>query len=569
MTTSISIDEINDILLWKKCVFMTFNQYKTKRSHINEKIYYHEGFTNNVRTYIVEHIKNLANKLPFKKVPKPIYVLISKHIEYDETETVLPFDCKNDYDNVLKDDIIYDNLISALNNKKELPLYKNYNISCFKKDKDTFYDRNEIKKYKFIYDNLDGEKNKDMLMNSSLSSYKFNKLYEVIIYVPNLNNNLQYFTSYLDFSYHNRWMDLIVNKNSKFLSIIAFTKDYKDDVIKMIGENNYNKNKEKYDIIIENLNGKNINEYPLVKDLTNICYDMGCSSKYGEDLNEMIPAVSLNYDEQLNNARAKAPFYPTKCLKTNYYKEHMIDIQDDNEKNEYKKGLGKTIFENIDNYIKNNNDLKNGEMPTGGYSSTNIIDVIKSSASVYRNKNYNEGKNKKDYSREYNRKILTELAIRHNSYPGVQEIVFPAFRLNDDYKELIEYTHFMPWGNILLKEKYVLNEGDLLDIDKTPLTSLNNEFELKFDNLFRLSLFYKGVLKRVIINISFEKYTRRSIIFQNGSLNIYGYDSNGNNDNRYGINISKSSSISPLSIVIENNGDIAMYQNGFTVVHIL
>lgn len=565
-TTSKVLDELKDLLLWKKCIFMTFDQYKTKRTHINENIYYNEAYTDNIKKYVIEHIKSLAGSLPLKKVPKPIYVLACKHIEFDESDSILPTDCKVAYEDLLNGTINYNNLQQSFEKDKTISRYQNYNISCFKNNKDELFTKNseEIIKYKFIYDNIDNEKNKEEMKKSSLSSYKFKGLYEVIIYVPNINKSLQYFTSYQDFSYQNRWMDLIVDRNNGFLDIIPFQKDYEGDIIKMLGEDNYKKQKILFDKNIKILNDKDSFEYPLVKDLTNICYDLGCSSKYGEDLDEMIPKPSKTYDEQINNAKAKGPYFPTKCLKTKYYEDHMINLKTASDMKDYKDGVKEKLLENINSFKVNYEKINTGETPNE-YSSTNVIDVIKGSATMFRNEKYKDD-GKKNYSKEYNRKILSELAFRHNTVPGVQEITIPAFRLNDDFKELTQYTHFMPWGNILLDNKYVLNDGDILEIENTYLTSFNGIYELKLDDSSKLSLFKNKMLNRVIIDVSFAKFKNIKVVFENGSINMYGYDKNGNNDNRYGMYVSSNTAISPLSIVIDNNGEIVVYGNGFNVI---
>ena len=90
----------------------------------------------------------------------------------------------------------------------------------------------------------------------------------------------------------------------------------------------------------------------------------------------------------------------------------------------------------------------------------------------FRNENFDEGK----YSKDYNKSILTELAMRKNSYPGIQEITFPVFRIKDDYSDLYNHTHFMPWGNILLAQQYVLSEGDKFDIETMSIISFNKTY---------------------------------------------------------------------------------------------
>lgn len=553
----------NDLLLWKRCIYMTFEQYK-KGEHINNKIYSHYAITKNVKSYVTTHLKELAASLPFKKVPKPIYVSIAKHLEYDQDTSILPANCQQAYEDL--ENLDFDELKKAHENK--LKTYKDYDISCFMDKDNKIVDKNseEIKNKRFVYSQLKSPENIEYLKKSSLASYKFQGNYEIYIYVPNLSNDLKYFTSFYEFSSQNKWMDIMSNPRSNFLSIISFQKDYEQKIIKLVGETNYNKNK-MFQKLVDNLNSQDEKEYPFAKDMAYICFSMGCSSQYGEDLVEIVPTVGTTYDEQLSNAQAKGPYFPTKCLKTNYYHKHMMDLTGNEKKKEYNKGIKEQLEKDISSFKENYEKIQKGETPSEEYSSDNIIDVIKGSAARFRNKKYTEGTSEDQYSKEYNRKILAELAFRHNSYPGVQEIVFPIFRINDEYKELIEYTHFMPWGNILLKQEYVLNDGDILKIDEVSFKSFNKIYQIKFDNDNKLSLFNNNTKIRTFIDKDMREYKKRTLVFQNGSINLYGYDKYGNNDNRFSLFVSKPNTIDPLSIIIENDGNISVYENGFNKIN--
>jgi len=581
LTDIIEIVNEKELLLWKRCVFMTFDQY-TKKEHINEKVYYHEGITKDVEKYVIEHIKDLSGKLPFKRVPLPIYVLYAKKLEYDVANSNLPATCKKAYTDLDSGKLDYEEMKKTYeaetkskfrqykkiydeenkNYVKDFDTYTDYDVSCFLDKDKNLIDKNseDIKKYKFIYDQLGSQENIEYLKKSSLAAYKFKGRYEVIIYIPNLTNDLKYFSSFYDFSYQNRWMDIITNKNSKYFAIIPFKKEYKKSIIQAIGRKRYENNKKKYDELIQSLNDKDSREYPFIKDMTYVCYDKGCVSEYGEDLEEIVPAVATSYDQQLNNATGKAPYFPTKCLRTDYYKEHMIKFDE----KDYKKRIKEQLIKDVEVFQENHKQLLQGKEPET-YSSLNMIDLIKGTAAKFRNENYKEGTGDAEYSKEYNRKILSELAFRHNSYPGVQEISFPAFVINKQYTEIQDYVHLMPWGHILLTKEYVLNDGDVLYIDETPLKSFNSLYEVKFDENGILSLFFKGIKVKPVIQESFKAYTKRSLLIQNGSLNVYGYFED-NNDSRYTKIIVTANSISPVSIIVENNGDINIYENGFNKI---
>jgi hypothetical protein len=581
---------LKDMLLWKRCIYMTFEQY-TKGEHLNSKIYIHQGVTNNIKSFVVNHVKELANKLPFKKVPKPIYVLLAKKLEYDSADSILPTSCKEAYQDLKSGNLRYNELKEKFKANNGMTVYrqyekkydeiekkyvddytkyKDYDVSCFLDKDNKLLDKEspDFDKKIFIYSRLGGENNLEYLKKSSLASYKFQGNFEVIIYVPNLTRDLRYFTSFYDFSNQNKWMNMITNPSSKFLSIIPFKKDYQESIIKQVGSNAYAKNP-KFKDIVRGLNLNDEMEYPFIKDMSYICFNMGCTAEYGEDLGEIVPTVGNTYDEQLSNAKAKGPYFPTKCLKTQYYHKHMMNFKIPEILNDYKKGLRQQLMKDVDIFKKNYERVQAGEPPSEGYSSDNIVDVIKGSAARFRNETYKAGTKDTEYSVEYNRKILSELAYRHNAFPGVQEIIFPCFIINDNFLELQGYTHFMPWGNILLKQQYVLSEGDVIKLDEITFTSFSKLWELKYDAENKLSLFNQGRKIRTVVDFNMKAYTKKTLVFENGSLNLYGYDDNDNNDNRFSLFVSKADSISPLSIVIENNGVINVYQNGFNVINSL
>lgn len=581
---------LKDMLLWKRCVYMTFDEYK-KREHLNDMIHIHQGITKNVKEFVVNHLKELAGKLPFKKVPRPIYVLLAKKLEYNSAKSILPANCKETYDDLKTGKLRYDELQAQFSSDSEMTVYrqyekkydtqtqkyvnddtryKDYDISCFLDKDNKLMDKGspDIDKMIFIYEKLAEKDNLENLKKSSLAAYEFMGNYEVNIYVPNLTRDLRYFTSFYDFARVNKWMYLISNSNSKLMSIIPFEKEYKENIVNVIGEEEYDMS-DKHQKMVRDLNDNNEMEYPFIKDMTYICFNMGCTSDYGEDLVEIVPAIGSTYDEQENNAAAKGPYFPTKCLLTEHYYKHMMQLNKERHLKDYKKGVRAQLMNDIDIFKSNYEKIKAGDVPTAGHSSDNIVDVIKGSAVRFRNENYKEGKDETQYSKEYNRKILSELAYRYNTFPGVQEIIFPCFVLSDDFVPLQQYTHYMPWGNILLKQQYVLSEGDVIKLDEERFTSFSKMWELKYDEENKLSLFYLEQKRKRIIDFDMGLYNRRSIAFENGSLNLYGYDENDNNDNRHSLFVSKEDSISPLSVVIENNGVINVYDNGFNVINTL
>lgn len=542
ITPSGTINDINTILLHKRCIFMTNVQYKNG-VHLNKKIYTNVSIVKDVKKHIIDHIKLVAKDAPYNKVPRPIYVMISKKLEYDENDSIIFGNCYNDIGAYSKGEITYAEIEKSIKDKKST--VKGYNTSCF------YNDQKKMENMKFIYDNVKNDI--DNLKASSLSSYKFKGNYEVIISIPNLNKDKKFFSSYYDFYQQNQFMNLVVNKHN-FLNIIKIDKEIPPVFKKVL------KDPKKYDEFVRYFNSINDKNYPLYNDLTSICYELGCNSDVGEDLQEIIPKLSDNYDDLVNNAKAKAPYFPTKCLRASNYKSHMIDYSS----NDYSKELKDKLFEGVTDYKENLEKLERGEK-LEKQSGNNIVDVLKNVAFKYRNEKYSN-KDKEDYSEDYNRKILSELAFRYNTVPGVQEVIFSVFQVNDTFAEINNVTSIMPWGNILLKKDNVLIEGDNYDIDNFPIKSFNKQYMIKMHNN-KICLLNNNSLVRVLIDVDFSAYNNRTLIIENGILTVYGFDSNKNKDNRYNKSIITNKNFkSPVSLIVENNGAINVYDNGFNIV---
>jgi hypothetical protein len=547
ITTSGTIKEINTILDHKRCIFLTLDQYK-KKVHINNKTYTNVSIVKDVKKHIVDHIKSVAVTCPFNKVPRPIYVMISKKLEYDENESLVFGNCNKEIGAYSNGEISYKYIEKI--DKGKPSTYQGFNASCFYK-KDNKYSQDEMNQYKFIYENINQDV--DKLKSSSLSSYKFKGNYEVVISIPNLTKDKKFFTSYLDYYKQNMFYNLIVN-NNEFLNIITIDKKIPDIFKKLL------KNPVHYNKFVEFYNKSSIKDYPLKNDLLSVCYDLGCSSDNGEDFQELVPKISDTYDDKVNNAKGKAPYFPIKCLRTSDYKKNMIDYDSD----EYKEGLKEKLLEGVKKYKENLERVKRGEEPEE-QSGDNITDVLKNASFTFRNEKYNN-KDKEDYSEDYNRKILSELAFRYNTVPGIQEMVFSVFKVNNSFTEINNVTSIMPWGNMLLEEGMVLPEGDEFNIDKNSLKSFNKQYEIKmFFN--KLWLFKNKGLVRRIFDEDFSLYTKRILIIENGMLSIYGTDMAGNKDNRFNIKIITNEKYKgPVSLIIENDGIINIYDNGFNIV---
>lgn len=493
------------LLLYKRCLFMTFEEYTTDKIHINNNICCRVLDSVNekaLKATIQAELENIRGNLlrpSYLKIPLPIYVMLAKKLE-----------------TINNDDV-------------------------------------------------------------------FNGNYTVVLYIPNLfnyngeGNEYTLFPSLDAFSKQNRWMELMTSKSSKFLDIIEIG-SLKESADK-IKKNNY-----------------------LRTDLTATCYNMGCVSAEKETF--LIPSYSTNDAELSLSANNLSPYYPKKCLKTPYYNKHMMDFSPADEVRF--RGTGDVLSDGFDvnlhcspeNIKKYEGEAKKDEerfdvflckqitackkYDGGGdgggdpkydneydriICKNNNKKKVELLLSDFYRKKIESGTEKKDYSADYNDNILKELAFRKSRYPGpgkIQEIVFSMFRLNEAlFAE--DMFCYMPWRDILLKQDYVINETESIEIDKRPFKSFNGVFEMKFGSDGYLTIFRNRQVFSRVPNQSrgFRCYTRRVITFENTSIVIHGYDEHNNYDQRGYISLDLQDIHGiPASIILSNTGKLMLYDLG-------
>jgi len=487
-------------LNYKRCLFMTFDEYTSEKVHINKNIccrVFDSVNENNIKSTIQSELENIKNNMlrPSNlKIPLPIYMMFAKKLETVNNDAI------------------------------------------------------------------------------------FNGNYTVVLYIPNLynyndeGNEYTLFPSLDAFSKQNRWMELLTSKYSKYLDIIKRGSfDDKQDKIK---KNNYFRT-----------------------DLTQTCFNMGCVADDRETF--IIPAYSSKDAELSVSVENISPYYPKKCLKTPYYNKHMMDFSPADEKrfrgsadvlsDDFDVNLHCSA-ENITKYegeaTKDKDTFDNflckqitackayvGDDPEYKNDYDRIIcdntdkAKVETLLSDFYRKNIKAGTDKEKYSADYNNNILKELAYRKSRYPGpdkIQEVVFSMFRINENFFNENLFC-YMPWGNILLKQDFVINEGDTMEIDRVSFKSFNNVFEMKFNNDGVLTIYKNKQAYSAVPSQSrtFECFTRRVLKFETMNLNIYGYDAHNNYDLRGFVSIPiRSMYVSPSSIILSNNGILTVYDLG-------
>tara|TARA_B100000795_G_C22806145_1_gene444987 strand:+ start:3664 stop:5391 length:1728 start_codon:yes stop_codon:yes gene_type:complete len=542
--------EKKNFLLFKRCVNLTYKEY-TDKDYINNNIYCEEFTTqlSTIKSEIKNHLENIPIVNAFlSKVPLPIYVMIAKVIEYDPDD-------------------------------------ENANLAKYlKKDFD-----DSLKK------KMDSIENK--LKKTSVVKYTFQGNYKIVLYIPNLMkilrgeniNKYTYFPSITSASHQNRWMNLLANKKSMFLKAVKNNFDFKNELIEKIGDEYLSKNseeKEKIDLIIREKNKDGWEKDLLYFELEKSCLNMGCVSEEGEDLDEIIPMYNPDGAIMEYFAKKNSPYHVAKCLQTQNFGEYMYD--EDSKREKFAKNARKLIEEKYETNDKIDSDLRNNKLPEGEYFSGKFESVVKMSIAESRSKTYDKpGKKDHQYSKHFNLNILKDLAKRYRKYPGVPEMTFRLYKLDELDSEFKSLFHYMPWGNNLLTQEYVLNENDIMRIDdividrndlslKTrtlPFKSFDNTSELKFNDNGILSVYKNGSFLRLVRGtegINMKKYKNRTLKLELNNLQFFGDDIHAQNDIRgvLPIEIIDKNAKLPNSLIVDSEtGNLLLYDLGYNVIN--
>ena len=476
-------EQTSKFLKEQRCITMSMKQFKD-REHINKNMCCVEftEIVHDIEKKIVEKLVEIKSKIqvPFNNaIPLPIYVAIAKVIEKDSNY------------------LLYD---------------------------------------KFIKDGKDYSK-------TFQEKYTFQGKMNIIIYVPNLMNNISDYTYYPSlevYTNQNKWMELITHPDSYFLRTI--------DNIK-----------------------KNNRLFKKISD--SICDDYGCTADAEEDINNML---------------YKTFFLPTKCLQDKNFQKNMDvkvynifhnkpwDGGDYELNNKYKELYNKAKE-------REKGEEGNKEEEEIGEDEDREIKIASLSAAL-RDEYYFKWTNQ-----TYNKKITDDLQLRYaKSFPGIQEINYKMFKLKPEseiFANKINF-HYMPWGDKLINNQYVLNEGktfhfeDIKFISKNKFQtkiikfrSLNDKHFMKFNEYGKLSIYddkSDGKITDVpfLSDIEFINSTNKYVNFDVSGI-LYFYSKENESLSKTIKLPPPEVSLNPYSIILDENnpGNLLIYGMGFNKIN--
>jgi len=387
--------------------------------------------------------------------------------------------------------------------------------------------------------------------NTFFEKYTFKGMMKIIIYIPNLMKNegdyYNYYPSLFTYTDQNKWMEYMTSKDSYFLKAL-------DNKVKK-------SNKARYDNLLK-------------RSLNNICDDFGCVSEgAGEDINH----IKGDYGGGV--------YMPTKCLQ---FKEYTMEYYMNRDFSEL---YSKSNEDIIKEYKKIKDEAEKEAKPDEGNLEEEEIDEISrdsiSESLAYAGKS-GTGGNK--INRSYNNTITNDIKFRTEpgkSYPGIQEITFSMFKIDEKNPKFSNFFHYMPWGDKLINYEYVLNGGNIFEFEDSKylskditvpqyikFKSFDDNYYMEFDNEGVLTLYNNNGTPNTIIQAAYGKNLKntknRKIVFDGlyGLLHIQG-DPPENKDT-ITLTYLTSKNIQPFSLILDtspgNLGKLKIYDLGFNVI---
>jgi hypothetical protein len=315
----------------------------------------------------------------------------------------------------------------------------------------------------------------------------------------------------------------------------------------------------------------------LKRSLNNICDDFGCVSEgVGEDINH----IKGDYGGGI--------YMPTKCLQFKEYANQYYMNRDFNDLYSKSSDEIKKIYEDIKKEAEKEAKPENGDLEKEEKDELSRDAIAESLAYAGR-----EGKEGNKINRSYNNTIINDIKFRTESgksYPGIQDITFSMFKINEKYSKFSNFFHYMPWGDKLINYEYVLNSGKTFEFEDSKyllkdvtapvylkFKSLDDKYYMEFDNEGVLTLYNKNGTPNTIIQAAYGKNLKntkkRMIVFDgnlsgSGILHIQG-DPPENNDT-ITLTYLTSKNIKPCSVILDtspgNLGKLKIYDLGFNVI---
>lgn len=490
------------------------------------------------------------------KIPGPIYVAYSKVLDYNGT--YIERYCKK--------------LLNKEQEKINKQIRKNKEREKKGKSQKPIKQSETYKFFSELFKQL--KSNRNIIDKTIFKRYVWKGNVDLIILIPNMNNTNRIHTNMFDYYIHNTIVDNLVN-NTYMNEIIP------EDISK------YPKFFQRF--------AKNQGNF--IHDSNNICELHGCSTLGGggEALETILPNYSSDTSTMRANANQTKIYLPSKCLRpVDYVKNGYNPKGKDIRKNfnfsinvdytdivfdmifclaldcmfktaEKKNGVANRWLNYVNKLKTNPDSLEPDELCYDHiitHMNSYVYECIKG---IPPTENEDQPslaikpiKVKKDQYTKWNNDIMKELAKRNSQFPGIQEYIYPFFKVKTSQLNISTFN--LPWGERLLKNNDFLSEDESKSFIKshnnryTLFVSNNGQFGVKDGN--NVKLWYNSY------RYNYDTYTFTiqsdcKLAIKNTTATIYL------------ITVTDKTNLKgPLSVIIDNSGKLIIYDNGFNVIRL-
>jgi len=434
------------------------------------------------------------------------------------------------------------------------------------------YDKNENKSRYFTDLSNELKRNRELVDSTISARYVWKGNIDLIILIPNMNNLNRIHTNMFDFYINNEITNYLVNN------------DFMNNII----PNDISK----YPNYIKR---KIYKKHNFEHDTMNICMLHGCNSGNNtEDLDVILPSYSKDDSTMRANTKLTKLYLPNKCLRPvdyvkNGYNPNGKDVRKEL-KFDYNVDYTDIVFEMIfcmaidcmfktadketgvakrwNNYIdklrRNPNSLEDDEFCDDNiikHMNSYVYECIKGTPAEEKAEDevqldLKPIKVEKNHYTKWNNDIMKELAERRTKFPGVQEYVYPFFKLVVNNSKIRNRVFYLPWGNRFLKNEEFLVEGDF----KKEIKSHNNVYRLFTNQNGQVGIKRNNTIIKWISLHRFPVGEYGMTLTTDCKINI-------NSNNNATVLILKLTDETkfklPISLIINDNGSIVLYENGF------
>ena len=166
----------------------------------------------------------------------------------------------------------------------------------------------------------------------------------------------------------------------------------------------------------------------------------------------------------------------------------------------------------------------------------------------------------KEQDEKWNDDSRKELARRKSIFPCIQQYIYPFFEVIPNKSKINNKIFYLPWGNRLLTNNEYLVESEF----KTEIKSHNNVYSLFTNQYGQLGIKQNGRIKKLYSTFKFPRDNYGIKLTIGCKITVV----NDKDSTILTLKITNQTDFKvPLSLIVDNNGSVIVYENGFKPIN--